>query len=439
MRHGDVTWRGRLLAAAFLAFGFSLAGVGCGDRFAGTEVPDPYEVAGVVRLQNGKPAAGAIVYAFPTPAAKSGTAKRASGDEGPAAKATHQVVADAKGKYQFDSLPKGFYTFSFEDTTQDLKDRQRGHLDSVGPVSNGRLFLDTVTLTPPAQLLATVSDFNDHTPIDSALCEVEGTPYQMYSEQGVVYFYLPEGGYSVKCSKSGYGAASRQLELYAEQGKPLEDKVISLLMDHGEVPVVQPFPATVTAEYDKGTGVVTLTWSKVNFPELYQYGIRKVDAALAGAAVPSYSFDTLWRDAAYFGQSDTASKKTLLYTVYALKKDLSFRTPSQVVRVEATRPTAYGADVGLTILHPQNTYSEGDTLQLEARYRNVFRNNKLLRWRVKDSQDSLRDVALASRSGTDTLAFPCKAAGKFEIGFEVTDVNEVVTSKYKAMEVLSAP
>jgi hypothetical protein len=164
-----------------------------------------------------------------------------------------------------------------------------------------------------------------------------------------------------------------------------------------------------------------------------------VDAALAGAAVPSFTFDTLWRDAAYFGQSDTVSKKTLLYTVYALKKDQTFRTPSQVVRVEATRPTAYGADVVLNVLRPQTAYSEGDTLVLEAVYRNAFRDNKRLRWKAKDSDDSLRDVTLSGRTGADTLLFPCKAAGKFEIGFEVTDANEVVTSKFKSMEVLSAP
>jgi hypothetical protein len=424
------------VAAAFFAIAFSLAGQGCES---GTEVQDPAELRGRVDLDNGRPASGALVMAVPSVkhAAKTG---RASTDIVIAeTRKIDTVLADAKGEYHFDSLPTGQYDLMFEDATDELREKKRGRIAEVKTVDNGRVVLNPITLKRSAQLLATVADFFDRTPIDSARCEVEGTPYKEFSDKGVVYFYLPEGAYTVMCRKNGYAAATTQVEMYAEPGKPLQDKVIEFRMDQGEGETSQPVPADVTAAYDKATGVVTLSWSKVNYSQLFMYGIRRVDSAIAGAPTQFTTTDTILRDVVYLGQTDTVPQKTLRYFVYSLKKDLIFRTPSQAVRVEATRPTAYGADVSLWVIDPKSPYSVGDTIKMAGSYHNAFRDNTLLRWRLKDSKDSLRDVGLAGRSGADTLFFPCKTAGKIELGIEVTDVNGVVSSKYKGLEIIPAP
>src|SRR5689334_3129868 len=114
--------RGGLVLAAFSALGLLLAlfWAGCaqpgygGTELCGTEVPDPWEVAGCAELEDGSPAVAARVVAYPTTRAAQakGSAEGASRNS----QDGYVVMTERHGLYSFTSLPAGEYDLFFEDT-----------------------------------------------------------------------------------------------------------------------------------------------------------------------------------------------------------------------------------------------------------------------------------------------------------------------------------
>lgn len=422
--------RGWLGLAAFFALTVSLAGSGCVE---GTEVQDPYELAGRVVHENGEPAEGAIVIAGLSPQARTASAKSTAASSAAAYGNFDTVFTDASGRYHFDSLPFGRYDLSIEDSTPGSETRKRSRLPDL-PATKASILAPDAILMPPGELIGSLVDRDHDTPLDGGYCTVEGTPYHDLTKSGIFHFSLATGIYSIRCSRSPYNSTYTVVEVNANT-----DKIIRIPMDVGPSPEIRPVPSNVRAEYNPATGVVTLTWSSANFPQWYMYGIKRVDSALAGGAEPMLTKDTVFRDVVYAGQSDTVSRKALLYSIYCLKSDLNFSTGSAPIQIEATRPTSHGADLTLTFLGPKGPFTVGDTARLVGTFGNVFRDNKRLQWHRRDSADSLREVMLSGPAGSDTLIYPCESEGKLDIGMTVTDVNGTVTSLFQSLEILPSP
>jgi hypothetical protein len=127
--------------------------------------------------------------------------------------------------------------------------------------------------------------------------------------------------------------------------------------------------------------------------------------------------------------------KTLLYSVYSLKKDMLYQNGSAHIRIETKRPLAYGARVSLELLGPDTSYQVGDTARIVASWRNMVRSNESLLWRLKGRADTLAFKAAISPTGMDTLAFPCAEKGVFEISATVKDVDGYVSWEPKSVVV----
>ncbi|HKP98003.1 MAG TPA: carboxypeptidase-like regulatory domain-containing protein [Fibrobacteria bacterium] len=438
---GKASGRGWLGPAAFFAYAFWLSVLGCSS---GTEVQDPYELAGRVVHENGEPAVNVTVVAMSN---SPGSAKTSASPLETGEADSKTVLTDSKGEFKFDSLPRGIsFDLIFEDTSAPLEVRESWRRFGIRPPKGSVLTLKPVKLRPPGEVFGTVIDYADKTNIDSARCQVDGTPYSTFTKLGVFHFNLGGGEregdtgqtgvlYEITCEKSPYSSGTIFVEV-----NPSQSKQVQISLDMGEGEIQQPVPATVAAGYDPATGVVTLTWNRVAYAQHVLYGIRRGDSVLVGPTEQFTSIDTVFRDVVYYGQTDTVSRKVLKYTVHSLRKDLIYRTGTPALRVEATRPTSHGADLALRFPDRGNPSQVGDTALLIGSYRNVFRNNKSLQWMSKDPQDSLlRKVDLTGRSGEDTLVFPCTGEGKFEIGFQVTDSAGITTSLFKTLEIKPAP
>ncbi len=418
--------RGWLGLAAFFALAFLSADLGCQT---GTEVSDPHELLGLVQLEDGTPAVGAKVVAIATsveenPAVKGADSQRAG------LKSTDIAYTNGEGKFHFDSLLSGRYDLTFEDSSSNLNLKKVGIKRNLRPIlpyeGEGLPFI--INLRTPGQLEGTVTDVDNGSVLDSVICQVDGTPYWASTQNGKFHFFLAEGGYRVLCQKPPYTSVSMYTEVNSGQSKE-----ISFQLDQGPSGKPKPFPDTVIAVYNPITGVVTLTWSKVNFPQLVMYGIRARDSAQTGAPRTLLSTDTTTIDQPYKDQSDTVAKKNLYYSVYCLKSDHVFGTGTEPIKVVATRPTSFGADLDVRILPADSAYKVGDTARVVGTFTNPFRDNRLLQWKIKNSNDSLRDLELTGRAGSDTLLFPCDSAGTMQIGIQVTDVSGIVTSAYKQL------
>ncbi|MDB5047592.1 MAG: hypothetical protein JWO30_663 [Fibrobacteres bacterium] len=434
--------RGWACLAAFLAFVLLLSGQGCGTRVAGTEVQDPYELAGRVQLENGDPAGGAVVIAAYAANDGNASGKIQAVHSVHADTRFDTVFADANGRYHFDSLPgEGPFDFTFEEAFASEGDKKLSRLPGIFRTKQAITTLRPVRLKPPVLLIGKVMEESSGELLDSARCEVAGTPYRSISDHGIFHFSLADtsspgatGFYSITCSLEPYTPGSVFTEVTSNA-----NKLVQVYLNQGATEVVQPAPANVDASYDAATGVVTLSWPKTDFSQFYVYGIRRVDLVAAGGPTVFYTNDTLYRDVVYTEQSDTVSVKHLRYTVYCLKKDLNFATASPATILTATRPTSHGADISLGFSDAQNPFKVGDTAKVVGTFRNVFRDNKSLHWKIKGATDTLRQADLVGTSGADTLAFPCTEPGKIEIGLSVTDMAGIVTTLYKSLEVIAAP
>lgn len=417
--------RGRLGLAAFLSYAF----IGMAGCNSGTEVTDPYELAGRVTQENGQPAAGAKVIVLSEKVSVNMKVSAAASDV--VEEQFDTVYTEKNGEYHFVSLPQGRHFLTVEEDTSEAANRWWTDGVYTHPGQTSQV---SGKLKPPGELLLTVQDEADGSLLQNSSCEVKGTPYNTATATGVLHFFLPEGVHQVVCHHDGSADRSIYVEIAS---RTVKDFRINL--GQGEAPVAQPFPDSVAAAYDSVTGVVTLTWSQKMPAPYVVYGIRRVDETLGGPAQQFLSADTVWRDNPY-AATDTMPQKVLRYSIYCLKKDLLYKTPTPPIRVIATRPvTAHGPDLGMRFLGGDSVFKVGDTARVVASFRNPFRNNARLQWWIKDSVDSLRQVDVTGSQGEDTLAFPCLAPGNPEIGITVIDVAGFSSTLRKPFEIISAP
>ncbi|MEO7426482.1 MAG: carboxypeptidase-like regulatory domain-containing protein [Fibrobacteria bacterium] len=416
-------------SAAFFALAALLAW-GCGSRVAGTEVQDPHELAGTVEQESGEPAVRATVIATAT-LLEDGEGLAKAGSSGNTSSAiTCTTTTDAKGAFHFDSLQHRRYDLSIEysppaDTVQRL-----GYIPNVRLIPQG-IILPVFRLKAPGQLLGTVVDLVDGTSMDDVACKVVGTPYTSITNLGIFHFNLAPGIYTITCQKPPYPITSKEAIVYTG-----ETNEIRVGLAQPAVSPPQPVPTNVTAEYDPAIGVVTLTWSKPDFPQLVMYGITRRDSAQPESGMNLLDTGTTLRDVVYDGQADTVSRKVMYYSIYSLKSDHVFANGTDPIKVVATRPTAYGADLRMEVLNGDHACKVGDTARIAGEASNAFRENRLLQWVLRNSQNSVRDVPVSGRMIQDTLLFPCVSEGRVEIGFRVTDVAGIATSLYRSVEIV---
>jgi hypothetical protein len=193
---------------------------------------------------------------------------------------------------------------------------------------------------------------------------------------------------------------------------------------NGEEPPPLPPPSDFSLAYDENSGVVNLTWSRVTDARLLKYGIRRVDVDAGGGAQEFAVNDTTYPDVP-FASGDSVQMKTLLYSVYSLKRDpggYSGASRSQSLRLEARRPWAYGPRIDSIVrADTGRTYRPGDTVRIIASWANRIRGNDSLFWRVGGPSPFVLARAHPPASGADTLAFALPAAGDYPISLTLKD------------------
>jgi hypothetical protein len=338
------------------------------------------------------------------------------------------TTTDGKGAFHFDSLQHRRYDLSIEYSSP--TDTMLGYIPKVSLNPQG-LILPVFRLKAPGQLLGTVVDMVDGTSMDDVSCKVAGTPYMSTTKLGIFHFNLAPGTYTITCQKPPYPIASKEAIVYSG-----ETKEIRVMLAQPPVSPQQPVPTNVTAEYDPAIGVVTLSWSKPDFPQLVMYGITRRDSAQPESGTNLLDTGTTLRDVVYDGQSDTVSRKVFYYSIYSLKSDHVFANGTDPIKVVATRPTAYGADLRMEILHGDHACKVGDTARIAGEASNASGKTGCCNGCLRIPRTACAKVPVSGRMNQDTLLFPCASEGRVEIGFRVTDAAGIATSLYRSVAIV---
>lgn len=422
---------GAMTSVGLLFLGCSDHGIG-GSRLCGTEIPDPWEVAGCADLENGDPAVATRVVAYPTP---SGQSKR-SADGGPyPSQDSFVVMTDKHGLYSFTSLPTGEYDLFFEDTAnQKTKDWRAHHLPNIKVRVGGRQTLPLCTLKTAGQLILNVVDSRNNAPIDNAECRIANTPYQLpTTRSGIANIYLPMGAaYRVECSRSPYTD-----DFQAFQILPESTKTVTLQMSQGDSDPLIPKPFNVLSVLDSASGIVRISWSRPASTELFEYELKRNETENP-AASKSWPLggDTVYYDAVFGGEGDTITSKNLQYSVRCLKRkggagDYSYGKPIKAVR---------GAQIELKFLDSSSSPCKtGDTTRIAGRYSNRFHDNTKVSWTLKGEADTLRAFEESHRSGTDTLSLPCNVPRSLSLELRVKDETGVTAIGRIPVQIITGP
>jgi hypothetical protein len=418
-----------LALGALLVFGCADLGIG-GTELCGTEIPDPWEVAGCAELENGDPAVAVRVVAYPTTrtAQANGTASLPYRD-------SYVVMTEKHGLYSFSSLPAGEYDLFFEDTAnQKTGDWRAHHLPNIKVKVGGRQTLPLCTLKTVGQLILNVVDSRNDAPIDSAECRIANTPYHLPpTRSGIANIYLPMGGgYRVECSRSPYTDNFQVFQILPES-----TKTVTLQMSQGDPDPLIPKPDNVSAVLDTASGIVRISWSRPASTELFEYELKRneTENPLASKSWP-LGGDTVYYDAVFGGEGDTITSKQLQYSVRCLKRkggagDFAYGKPIRAVR---------GPSIDLKYLDTAAASCKaGDTVRIAGRYSNRFHYNTRVSWMVKSAPDTLRTFEVSDRSGADTLGFPCKAPGGVPLEMRVKDETGVTAIGRILVQVVSDP
>lgn len=406
--------RGGLVPAAFLASALlALLCAGCaepgygGTKLCGTEVPDPWEVAGCADLQDGEPAIAARVVAYPVGDAQ---AKGSASGGSAAARDSFVVETESHGLYRFPSLPPGEYDLYIEDTAnKNIQGWQVHRQPNIRVNVGGKQTLPTYQLRTAGLFTLSVVDEKNDSTIEGAECRVEGTPYRLPPTDaiGSSFIFLPAGLdssdlFRVTCTRSPYSETSLYFEINSNKTTSRRMK-----MAMGESAPIIPKPLNIVAVEDTSTGIVRVSWSKPLSTELFEYVLKRneMDNPAMSKTWP-LGGDSVYYDAAFGGEPDSVTAKALQYSVACVKRkggsgDWAYGKPITVVR---------GPSVELKFLDTASSCRAGDTIRIVGGYSNRFHFNTRVSWTLKGGPDTLRTFEVSNRTGADTLNFPCSAS-----------------------------
>ncbi|MDB5103208.1 MAG: hypothetical protein JWP91_897 [Fibrobacteres bacterium] len=428
--------RGGLVLAAFSAF--LVSAIGCmgsvAGTFCGTEVQDPYEVAGCVEQENGEPAIGVRVVAI-----ASGPLTKVSGSGGLEASGSDTAITDREGFFLFKSLPHGNYNLIYEDVSRDSSGKLRAALRSNVNTLIEPQFVQKVKLQRSNFLFVVVKDKTADQLLGDVECHLEGTPYYATtSPNGVAVFEVPQGSYNILCYKVNYTPVQFQTEFYKDVTKKDGNKTVDIQLSQGE-DVKIPSPINLIVTQDPATSNVNLSWGKPVSTQALKYRVkRNVTEMPAQSKSFDVGYDLFYFDAVFGGEPDTVTAKTLVYSVACVRGD-------GITGLYATKQftAVRGPSVTLAILDSAGTgFRTGDTARIVATYSSRFFRNDTLTWKVRNAPDSvriLRTIPLPERAGSDTLLYPCAARGEPELELRVKDETGITSVSRLVLHIQDAP
>jgi hypothetical protein len=424
--------RGGLGLTAFFAFVLGLSGCsnpGMSGGTCGTEVEDPYQLAGCVEKDDGDAGVDVRVSAIPN---NRGMAKHgSSGAEGGGNMPAAVEFTDKNGQYKFKGLEKGEYTLYFEylDTAND--DVQADRLDGAYVLARGVNSLGSSRLKPASTLIVEPRISTDTGAVVGAKCHIERTPYSGITEEsGLLIFYALPGTYHVLCEK---GTLKSQPYTAKLEG-PITTAPV--LMTEGGLAVTIPLPSNVVANLDTTTGIVRVSWSKPATNELFQYRIRRLELEKIDLLVGWEDFkDTILYDPVFAGEPDTVTSKTIQYNVVS-NRGAMYSSVVYSNRILAVRGPS--AKVGF-LDAAQSFCVVGDTAKLLGTYKSRLNHNARVLWTTRSPLDTLQDTRVDNRQGSDTLSYPCLAPGAPSLEFRVKDETGITSITRFKFEIVPSP
>lgn len=398
-----------------------------------TEIPDPTEdIAGCLVDLDDNPLAGITVYL--TPASDAAAKEAASADpisEGP----IDTVITSKMGRYSFSGLEDGFYFVTVNDSDRALVEVRQAE----NSFTQRSLKVDT--LKTAGALEVTVFSAIDKQPIELVNCDIPGKPILARTdENGKVELQLPPGkSYDLRC------VIGDGFEVVKKSGIAIQSGVVHrdtfyMSSKHGSKSR-PPSPASASARYDSITGIVHLTWSKVNYPG-FKYWIYRVDPTLQNLYAENTTTDTQYADVVYWPPSETgpviAKSKWLVYNIGTVLTSSSYTLSLDPVqlRVEVTPPVFLGPSVSLSFPGGKGGCTVGDTARLAGAFSNRYRSNRSLAWTDAISGDTLQAAReYRDSAGTDTLVYPCRAPRSLRVRFTVIDESGLSASAFLPFEV----
>lgn len=369
--------------------------------------------AGVLYLVGGAPAVGARVALFSVNHIPDSAA---SGEKEP----EYQTRTDSLGAYRIDSVPEGKYNilgeldgvYSFQDSVQ-LFDE---------PVK-----LPADTLDVPGSLSGIVRLQPNHDP-RTATIQILGTD-RFGNVDGNGRFTigrLAAGAYDIRVvtTLAEYTPLYVSMEVRSGAKDSFPD---TLRPDYTGIPVV----TGIKAEYDTLSGVTTLTWDPVKYPQLSDYLIyRNLDSDLNSPTAPlariqGMRFEDTLPASTWRAEANSPWPK-FEYRIRVRNKSDQVGLNYGFALVEAVAPSQASTVIHLDLLGSRNgEASIGDSVVLIARYSNPTRKIRTVRWFLNGGTDVVRERLDSSRAGVDSLVVSRNEAGSVTARVEVTDASGV--------------
>jgi leucine-zipper-like transcriptional regulator 1 len=366
-----------ILAIALAA----LLATGCSREQGDTSIvgPErPTRITGTLYLEDGKPAASALVKVFdvnhvPGPALGKRTA---------AQDLIYSTRTDSAGRYAIDSLERGEYNILSE------KDGQVSFQDSVF-LAGSPTTIDPDTLLDAGLVEGTVELQPNHSLMTVTLQALGTNVYTNADEEGrFVLGPLAKGSYRIRVvtTEDQYTSWFGEIAVRAGRKDTLADAIRPA---YTGIPVVMG----LEADYDTLAGTATLRWNKARFPQFQEYHVfRSLSTDLVPSALPIAKVkDTVFEDHIFDSlelfQPMDSQVPTYHYRVKVVNKsdqaglafgyaEVAVPSPSWV----ATRMdfNAFNITSGRAI--GSDGISIGDSIRINAWFSNLKRRIRKVEW-----------------------------------------------------------
>jgi hypothetical protein len=402
---------------------------------AGTEVPDPDELAGTLVDKDNAPAPGYLVKAvrIRKPAGS------ASGDD--TAAYADSTVSDSLGRYAFKELPRGLYTIHVLDS----EGRQVSNSLEIlwdGGFLDGQILI----IYGAGRIMGRVVDHKSRLPLQDVSCYAPGEDHSSTTDDSGMFtlewvVLKAPRTVKVRCAASSHETA----EMAGIEVVPGRDTSITFeLRAKYEVEPRPPEPTGLKAVYDSVKGVVRLSWKRVFHSEPIEYSVKRFDPLNISASKVFTTPDTFYNDYVFPPEPDSSGPGKPIDLIYNVKtllyKSNTLSLNHAYAEVKGVKPPPYsGPEVTLSVVNGKAEYAVGDTVRLAGGFRNSKRPNRRLFWSVDGIDGELMGRALSDSAGTDTLAYRLDSPGTTRIRFTVVDQAGLSASAWTPLPVVENP
>ena len=403
LRRSWIPWFGLGLAACFMDSDRKTHGKPGGGSLAGT-----------LYFEDGEAAVDAQVMGFPVDHIPDTSSRHGS-----TAGSVFVARTDAQGRYSLDSVSEGYYSIIGE------SDGKVSYQDSVYVSASGAHSADTLQL--PESLSGVVSLQPNHSTL-SATVQILGT--NAYANVGADGRFriggLAGGSYRIRVVSTigEYTPLYASLRTAAAQDDSLSD---TLRVPYTGIPVV----TGLAYAYDTARGIVSLSWSPVDYPMLGTYvvlrdsagALEPTERALALSPGPAFA-DTLLLPSrtGLFTDADTLDRP-LEYRIKVRNKSNQTGLSYGTLRVDAVPPHRVRTSIALRLASVRWDSAEAaDSIVIIATLGNPGRGLAGVQWAVGSRPDTTATRPLrGARSAVDTLRFGWSGQGPFTVHVFVRD------------------